>query len=149
MMQMMRRSQLQSGFSLIEVLVAVVILAIGVVGLVEAMTLSLRSSRDEELHTVAVVLAAGHMELLRSERFIVEGSNDGEFGDEFPDLGWREEIEETSVEGLYKVTVAIELVETEVIVFELETRIFDPPFTSTTETETDPRDARGGGRRRL
>ncbi len=77
-----------AGFSLIETLFAVFVLGAGLVGLLEAITLSLKSSKDSWHHSNAVLLAASRLELLRAEAYVVPGSTEGEFGEEFPLYSW-------------------------------------------------------------
>ena len=45
---------------------------------------------------MAVMLAAGQMELLRTEGFLFEGEDDGDFGTDFPRFQWHRKIEETA-----------------------------------------------------
>ncbi len=55
----------QAGFSLIEVMCALLILAVGLAGLVQGISTALGSNKDSELHTTAALLAEGRMETLR------------------------------------------------------------------------------------
>ena len=56
----------QSGFTLIEVLVAIIILAIGLLGLANLQIVSLRNNMSAYLRTQAIVLAHDIMERMRS-----------------------------------------------------------------------------------
>src|SRR5579863_4060072 len=56
-----------SGFSLVEILCAVLILGIALTGLVQGVTTGLSSSKESELQTVAALFAAGQMETVRAE----------------------------------------------------------------------------------
>ena len=145
---MTRRISKRSGFSLIEVLVAVVLLSVGLVGIMEGITLTLASSRDEELHTVAVMLAEGHLEQLRSDGFLFEGEDDGDFGADFPRFRWRRKIEETSLSGLHDVSVSVELAETEHVLYQLITQIFETPPAplEDEDQQQDPRRSKRRGR---
>ncbi len=143
---MTRRLSKRSGFSLIEVLVAVVLLSLGLVGIMEGITLTLASSRDEQLHTVAVMLAEGHLEQLRTDGFLFEGEDDGDFGTDFPRFQWRRKIEETGVSGLHDVSVSVELAETEQVLYQLVTQIFETPLAPLEDEEPDPRRKRRRGR---
>jgi prepilin-type N-terminal cleavage/methylation domain-containing protein len=101
----MKREQ---GFSLVEVLCATLILGVGLVGISQAVTLSLLMSKDSEQQSVAALLAAGRMETLRAEGTVIEGEEEGTFGEDFPLYGWRQTITSTATEGLYEVMVAVE-----------------------------------------
>ena len=48
-----------AGFSLIEVMCAVLILGIGIAGLTQGITTALASSKEAEVQTAAALLAAG------------------------------------------------------------------------------------------
>ncbi len=54
----------QSGFSLIEVVVALVILAIGLVGLLGISTMSIKAASDNDRWTTARIIAQGRLESL-------------------------------------------------------------------------------------
>jgi prepilin-type N-terminal cleavage/methylation domain-containing protein len=133
-------------FSLLEVLLAVVILGVGIAGLAEGVTLSLRSSKEAERHTQATLLAASRLELLRAEGRLIEGEEEGDFGDEFPLYRWRETVTETETEGLYEVAVEVEIAQGEARarLSELRTLLFEMPF----DLGVDSGERRGELRRR-
>lgn len=145
-----------AGFSLIEVMCAILVLGVGVAGLTEGITGALRSTRDAQLQTAAILFAQGQMELLRAEGFLSEGSSDGECGAVLAGYRWHRTIATTDLEGLYDVAVAIEEQKTGKSICELKTLVFEAPGTSLTpDRETTPsrdrdiqrrRRERGGGR---
>ena len=55
------------GFSLIEVMVAVLVLGVAVAGLVRGLTTSMALHKDSERLTVAALMASGRIELLRAD----------------------------------------------------------------------------------
>src|SRR5207253_6136217 len=59
-----------SGFSLVEVMIAILILGIALAGMVHGLTTALASSKESELQTNAALLAAAQVESLRAEGFI-------------------------------------------------------------------------------
>ena len=124
-------SRRRGGFSLVEVLCAVLILGFGLVGLGEGITLALRSSKESERITVAAGLAAERIEVLRAEGYLMAGEDEGDFGVDFPLFGWRQTVVAAAdLDGLYEVTVAVRLAKTGEDVFELKTLLFDMPFGS-------------------
>lgn len=77
------RRSLQGGFSLLEVLIALVILAVGLLGLGLLQTMNLRYTKSAEQRTIAVNLASELLDTIRSNRSQVDAYAiaAGEFGD--------------------------------------------------------------------
>ena len=63
-----------SGFTLVEVLVALVVLTIGMLGIAAVYLEGLRSSRTALLRTQAVVLAADMADRIRANRYVLAGA---------------------------------------------------------------------------
>jgi prepilin-type N-terminal cleavage/methylation domain-containing protein len=114
-----------AAFSLIEVMVAMLILGIGLVGLVHGLDTALASHKESEIRTQAALLAAGQIEALRADGFVTEGDFDGEFDGDLSNYSWKESVKPSTPEGLYEVTVTIEKDSEEI--YELKTMLFDPP----------------------
>jgi len=55
------RSRQIAGFSLVEVMVAVMILGVALVGLTQGITTALSSTKESELQTAAALIAAGRL----------------------------------------------------------------------------------------
>jgi prepilin-type N-terminal cleavage/methylation domain-containing protein len=125
----------QRGFSLVELMCALLILGIGIVGLTEGITTALASSKDTERQSAAALLAAGQIELLRAEGYLLEGETDGEFEGELSIYNWRQTVDSTEIPGLFEVTVLITQSNSGQEVFELKTMLFDPPIARDEETE--------------
>jgi prepilin-type N-terminal cleavage/methylation domain-containing protein len=119
------------GFSLIEVMCAILILGIGFVGLTHGITSALISSKESELQTTAALIAAGRIELLRADSFLMEGE-DEQFDSDLSLYHWRQRITETAVEGLFDVEVVVDLKETGSPIYQLRTMLFDPPVSFST-----------------
>jgi prepilin-type N-terminal cleavage/methylation domain-containing protein len=94
----MRRN---AGFSLVEVMCAILILGIALVGLTQGLTTALSSGKEAELQTTAALIAAGRIETLRAEGFLVDGETEGEGGEGLSLYRWKESITSTSIEGLH------------------------------------------------
>jgi prepilin-type N-terminal cleavage/methylation domain-containing protein len=134
----------RSGFSLVEVLCAILILGVGLVGLVQGLTTALSSSKEAELQTTAALFAAGQIETLRADGFVIEGETDGTCGPDLDAYQWRQTVGKTAIEGLFDVVVAVEHAASGKKIYELETLIFDPLEVSD-ETSSG---TRNGERRR-
>lgn len=63
-----RRPRGQAGFSLVEVLIALLVLAVGLLGLALTQTMSLRYTKSAEQRTKAVTLANSILDSMRSNR---------------------------------------------------------------------------------
>jgi prepilin-type N-terminal cleavage/methylation domain-containing protein len=129
-----------AGFSLVEVMCAILILGVGVVGLTEGLTTALRSSKESEVQTTAVLIAAGQIEQLRAEGYILDGDTEGDCGTGLALYRWKQKITGAGLEGLHEVTVLVENSKTGQEILELKTLLFDPPLVST-------QDGSSGGRR--
>jgi len=128
-----------AGFSLIEVMCAIMVLGIGVVGLTLGLTTALTASKESERQTVAALLAAGQMETLRADAYLVEGEDEGDGYSELSNYRWRQSVVKTSTDGLYEVRIVVEIAETGQVVYQLVTLLFDPPVYSTLEDAGEER----------
>lgn len=134
-----QRSVQCGGFSLVEVLCAILILGVGLVGLVQGVTTALSSSKEAEVQTTAALFAAGQMETLRADGFVIEGERDGTCGPDLDAYQWRQTVGPTAIDGLFDVVLSVEHAATGKLIYELETLIFDPLSVSDS-TSTQPRD---------
>ena len=132
----MNRSQ--AGFSLIELMFALMILAVGIAGMARGVTASLSASKESEIQTKAALFAAGRIELLRAEGFYIQGEEEGDCGIAVPGHSWQQTITETEPEGLYEVS--IEIIPTNAvdrISFRLDTMLFEPPLGLNSSTDRE------------
>lgn len=125
-MNKMKGSRHQAGFSLIEVMVAILILGIALAGLTTGITTALGSSKESEQQSIAVQLAAGQMETLRTEGGLTDGETSGDFGAAFAGYRWRQTIQAAGVDGLHEVAVNIESAQDKRTIYELKTLLFEP-----------------------
>jgi general secretion pathway protein I len=117
----------QSGFSLVEVMVAILILAIAVAGLTGGITTALGSSKESELQTTAALLAAGQIETLRAEGDLTDGETDGDFGQGLPLYRWKQTITASQPDGLHEVDVVVEDARSGKEIYDLKTLLFEAP----------------------
>jgi prepilin-type N-terminal cleavage/methylation domain-containing protein len=133
-----------AGFSLVEVMVAILILGIALVGLTQGITTALSSSKESELQTVAALFAAGQIETLRAEKDLTDGTSTGDCGATLPFYRWKQTISPTDIDGLHDVDVLVENSQTGAAIYELETLLFEPPSDSSvkpkdTKSKTQPK----------
>jgi prepilin-type N-terminal cleavage/methylation domain-containing protein len=114
------------GFSLVEVMCAILILGIALVGLTLGITTALSSSKESELQTTAALLAAGQMEMIRADGLFTDGVKEGDCGDDLPLYRWKQTISSTSITGLHEVEVVVENSNSGQAIYELRTLLFDP-----------------------
>jgi prepilin-type N-terminal cleavage/methylation domain-containing protein len=137
-----------SGFSLVEVMCAIVILGIGLVGLTQGITGALSSSKESEVQTAAALIAAGRIETLRAEGYLVDGETEGEGEQGFSLYQWKQSISPTTIDGLHAVDVTVLNAKTGKTIYELRTLLFDPPTYSTLDNTTSRRRDSTESRRR-
>jgi prepilin-type N-terminal cleavage/methylation domain-containing protein len=134
----MIRARTTAGFSLIEIMVAVLILGVSLVGLVHGINTALVSGKEAEVQSQAALLAAGQIESVRADGYYLEGETTGKFDGDLSIYSYRQNIEAREPEGLFEVTVAIEKTDSSEQIYELKTLLFDPPvIRDETDKEKD------------
>jgi prepilin-type N-terminal cleavage/methylation domain-containing protein len=124
-----------SGFSLVEVMCAVVIMGVALVGLTHGITTALSSTKDSEVQTAVVLLAAGQLETLRAEGVLSDGTTEGDFGDDLPQYKWEETISPSEVDGLHHVEVVVKDAKSGAALYNLQTLLFDSDYPGTADSE--------------
>jgi len=141
-------SHATAGFSLIEILCAVLVLGVALTGMIQGVTTALSSSKESELQTVAALFAAGQMETLRAAGGLRDGTTDGECGEGLSLYRWEQTISAAGIEGLHEVAVVVENAKSGKPIYELRSLLFELPNDSrtsnTTRRDTDSRRRRGG-----
>jgi general secretion pathway protein I len=103
------RKSKRSGFTLIEMIVATLLLAIAVVGALAAYAAATQSAAtSERLHTVALLAQRRLTELELQSDTLSGGEQQGDFGENYPEYRWKQIVEPTEYQDLYKVTLAIQ-----------------------------------------
>ncbi len=126
-----------SGFSLVEVMCAILILGVALAGLTQGVTTALTSSKESELQTTASLYAAGLIESLRAEGDLSDGVTEGDCGEGLSLYRWQQSVTSAGIDGLHQVDVVVENAKTGRSIYELQTLLFQPPL-----------DSAGGGSRR-
>jgi general secretion pathway protein I len=116
-----RRSLLSSGnsraFTLLEVMVAVSIIAVALVALFGSQSRSLSHATEAHFNIVAPMLASGKLAELKSSNEAPD-NDERDFGEDFPGYRWKIETEDasfTSPEGLANLTTPLQKVEVTVL----------------------------------
>ena len=125
-----------AAFTLVEVMVAIVILAIALTGLTQGITTALASSKESESQATAALFAAGQVELLRAESDLTDGTDQGDCGAALPLYRWKETISPTDIDGLHDVDVVVENSQTGAEIYELRTLLFEIPADTIRQNKT-------------
>jgi general secretion pathway protein I len=96
------------GFTLLEVLVAVAILAIAMVAILKANVQSLDMLTRSREKSTASLLAASKLAEVEAAGVAKWSELRGDFGEDYPDYTWEVETSSTEVEGLARVTVIVQ-----------------------------------------
>lgn len=117
----------RAAFTLLEVMVAVAILAVALTGLTQGLTTALNCSKESELQTTAALFAAGQIELLRAQTDWTDDSEQGDCGQSLPLYRWQQTIRPANLDGLHEVSVVIQDARTGASIYELKTLLFQSP----------------------
>jgi type IV pilus modification protein PilV len=136
----------RGGFSLIEVVVAILILGVALVGLTRGLATALSSTKESELQTTAGLLASELVETLRAEGGLLDGETEGSFSGGLASYKWKQTLSPSQIDGLHNVKVVIESSRTGQSIYELETMLFEPG-ADTTAKDKDRKSRKKGGKR--
>ncbi|HEY3864435.1 MAG TPA: type II secretion system protein [Verrucomicrobiae bacterium] len=118
------------GFTLVEVMCAIMVMGVALVALTRGLTTALASSKESEVETTVVALAAGQIETLRAGGVITDDTTDGDFGDTFPKYKWEQTISAGEVDGLHQVDVSVKDAKSGATLYQLTTLLFDSDYPS-------------------
>jgi prepilin-type N-terminal cleavage/methylation domain-containing protein len=130
-----------AGFSLVEVMIAILILGVAIVGLTQGITTALGSTKESELQTTAALFAAGQIEQLRAEGGISDKETDGDCGSGLERYRWKQSVTATQIDGLHEVAVTIEDARDGKSIYELRTLLFERPDDSTDKKDSKKKGA--------
>lgn len=95
------------GFTLLELLVAIAILAVALVGVMQTVTQGINSSIISRDRARAVELAEMKLTELRLDPTLEPGTQEDEFDDLQPGWRWTSDVSETELEGLLRIQVTV------------------------------------------
>jgi type II secretion system protein I len=97
-----------AGFTLMEVLIAMAILAIALIGVFQLQSQSISMSTDSRFMTTAALLAQSKMvEVEAAGASLSSRAQDGDFGPDYPQYNWRLEIADTQLPQFKKIEVTV------------------------------------------
>jgi len=130
-----------SGFSLVEILCAVLVLGVALTGMVQAVTTALTSTKESELQTVASLFAAGQIETVRAEGDLRDGTTEGDCGEGLSLYTWQQTISPAGIDGLHQVDVVVQNARSGRTIYELKTLLFELPNDSRSGSTSNKRDS--------
>lgn len=102
------RRRAQAGFTLVEMIVATVLLAVGVVATLGAIHAAATTTLAAEGAQTSALLAQKQITQLELQPDQISGGDQsGDFGDEYPGYTFQQSVEATDYQNLFKVTVTI------------------------------------------
>ncbi len=107
----------KEAFTLLEVMIAVSIIAIALVALFGSQARSLSNATEAQFNIVAPMLASGKLAELEAGT-VAPGNEEGDFGDDFPGYNWKIQTENATfdnIEGLTKLEKPLQKVEVTVL----------------------------------
>ena len=97
----------RKGFTLLEVMIAMAILAISLVAVFRSQSQSVSMAGEARFLTTASLLAQGKMAEVESMKPQDLSNNNGVFGEDYPDYLWRIEVKDTAIQYLKKIDVIV------------------------------------------
>jgi len=97
----------KSGFTLMEVMIAMAILAIALVAVFQSQSQSISMSTDSRFMTTASLLAQSKMAEVEASSTLDNQSKDGDFGLDYPQYIWHMEIGDTQLLQFKKIDVTV------------------------------------------
>ena len=97
----------RNGFTLLEVMIAMAILAISLVAVFRSQSQSVSMAGETRFLTTASLLAQGKMAEVESIKPQDLINNTGDFGTDYPDYLWRIEVNDTAFQYLKKIDVIV------------------------------------------
>ncbi len=97
----------ERGFTLIEMVVATVILVLGVAGAVAAFGAVSRTSGLAAEYEQAALLAERHLAEAEATGSAALVADSGDFGEEFPGCEWEQEVLATETEGVQEFRLTV------------------------------------------
>jgi general secretion pathway protein I len=96
-----------SGFTLMEVMIAMTILAIALVAIFQSQSQSISMSTDSRFMTTASLLAQSKMVEVEAASTLDNQTKDGDFGPDYPQYVWHLEVGDTMLPQFKKINITV------------------------------------------
>jgi general secretion pathway protein I len=104
---MVIRRRPANGFTLMEVMIAMAILAIALVAVFQSQSQSISMAGSSRFLTTASLLAQGRMAEIEAVDMKNVKTENGNFGEGFPDYIWRVEVKDTELQNVKKIELTV------------------------------------------
>ena len=114
------------GFTLLEVMIAVALIAIALTTLLGSQAQSVSFANSAKFETMAALLAQSKMSEVAIQNKDALSSGSGDFGDDYPGYAWEVEVSDISIEGVENISDYLKQVDLTVTwgVFSYKLRLF-------------------------
>jgi general secretion pathway protein I len=102
-----RPDKTMKGFTLMEVMIAMVILAVALIAILQSQSQSISMFTDSRFMTTAALLAQSKMAEVEAGSIQDTNSKDGDFGTDYPDYTWHLEIGDTQIPKFRKIEITV------------------------------------------
>ena len=119
-MKNMQVLRIKTGFTLLEVLIALAIMAVVLAAVYRMQSQTLSMTTANRFYTIAPMLAQGKMAQLEATSDDVNSGDSGDFGEKFAGYSWSVTAEEVSSEALGEVAEDLKQIEVTVALNENE-----------------------------
>ena len=104
----MNRKGKDHGFTLLEIIICLGLIALVLVAVFHLQAQNLDLQSEAQFMTTATCLLQERLSQIQAQEKIEEGTNSGDFGEDYPDYTYTQEVSEVpDTETLYKVRVAV------------------------------------------
>ena len=97
----------KAGFTLLEVMIAMAILAIGLVSVFQMQSQSISMSAESRFMTTASLLAQSKMTDIEAGTSLGNQSKKGDFAPDYPEYGWTIQVTDTQIAKLKRIEVNV------------------------------------------
>jgi len=105
--EMVVRQPPTKGFTLLEVMIAMAILAIALVAVFQSQSQSISMAGDSRFLTTAALLAQSKMTEIEAVDMMNVKTGNGDFGEGFPDYIWSVEAKDTELANVKKIELTV------------------------------------------
>jgi prepilin-type N-terminal cleavage/methylation domain-containing protein len=108
MKDILSRKSRDHGFTLLEIIICLGLIALVLVAVFHLQAQNLDLQSEAQFMTTATCLLQERLSLIQSQEKIEEGTNTGDFGKDYPEYTYTQEVSEVpDTETLYKVKVSV------------------------------------------